>query len=388
MKNALSKRIIALDLLRGFLLAVIAIDHVARFPNPYELFTGRGILWVSAAEGFFIISGLLVGYLYVKRMKTSPRQTTLKIWKRAALLYALSLFWTLSFTLCAWLMQGNTGLKPGVWHGDMATFWIDFLSLRYVYGWADFLAYYAQFMLVAPLVVWLITKRLTWLAVAVSVTMWALFREQSFALGWQILFMLAIVAGAYLPRLEAWGRQLPRRVRAFSFHTVVSSAILLLSISATAVIALPFALKYQVLGIFTEPVSQMLTAVSAINGWFNKETLPLPRLLAALLVFVAFYLVFRRHETVLHRKTKGILSVLGQRSLFVYCLQAVLVFGINLVVPTDINIIASTFLTTVVLALLYIGTQIRGRFTMHLRLPGLKRRIKKLFSNYRFEPEE
>ncbi len=389
MKELLKGRIVALDLLRGFLLCVIVIDHVARFPNPYELLTGRGILWVSAAEGFFIISGLLVGYLYTKRMKTSPRQAAFKIWKRALLLYVLSVLFTLTFTLLAWLMSANSGVKPGFWQGtEAAAFIVNLLTLQYIYGWADFLAYYAQFMLFAPLVVWLVTKRLAWLAIVASLTIWALFREQSFVLGWQVLFMLSIVAGAYLPQLEAWGRQLPNRVQAFSFRTVVASATLLLGGSAILVIALPFAVKHYLLGVSTEPASHVLTLAAVFGEWFNKEALPLPRLLAALLIFTAFYLVFRRYETLLQRKTKGALSALGQQSLFVYCLQAVLVFGINLIVPADINMITSTFLTTVVLAVLYIGARIRSRFSVRLWQIAFKQRIKKLLPSYKLEPEE
>jgi hypothetical protein len=58
-----SKRILSLDLLRGFFLIVIMIDHVELYPNGWDFLTGKGRLWVSAAEGFFFMSGLLIGMI-------------------------------------------------------------------------------------------------------------------------------------------------------------------------------------------------------------------------------------------------------------------------------------------------------------------------------------
>src|SRR5262245_56218398 len=50
----------ALDLLRGYLLCVILVDHIHWFPSLFEPLTGCGQLWASAAEGFLLISGFLV----------------------------------------------------------------------------------------------------------------------------------------------------------------------------------------------------------------------------------------------------------------------------------------------------------------------------------------
>ena len=63
--NNLSKRrrIFELDLLRGFFVVIIIIDHLQLWPSPLRYLTGEGRLWVTAAEGFFLISGLLVGYI-------------------------------------------------------------------------------------------------------------------------------------------------------------------------------------------------------------------------------------------------------------------------------------------------------------------------------------
>ncbi len=57
------KRILTLDILRGGFLVAIIVDHLNQGPSLWYLLTGGGAMWVSPAEGFFAISGILVGYI-------------------------------------------------------------------------------------------------------------------------------------------------------------------------------------------------------------------------------------------------------------------------------------------------------------------------------------
>ena len=87
--NNLSKRrrIFELDLLRGFFVVIIIIDHLQLWPSPLRYLTGEGRLWVTAAEGFFLISGLLVGYIRgFKNKDKSLKDISIKLIKRAGLL--------------------------------------------------------------------------------------------------------------------------------------------------------------------------------------------------------------------------------------------------------------------------------------------------------------
>src|SRR4051794_39944348 len=84
-----SKRILAFDLMRGFFLLVIMIDHVELYPNLFDFFTGKGRLWASAAEGFFFLSGLLIGMVYRRRLALGMRYIFKKMWLRAAQLYVV-----------------------------------------------------------------------------------------------------------------------------------------------------------------------------------------------------------------------------------------------------------------------------------------------------------
>lgn len=63
------KRIIAFDTMRGLFMATIIIDHLgtAFGISLFIFLTGGGGLPVSAAEGFFLLSGFMVGFVYAPK---------------------------------------------------------------------------------------------------------------------------------------------------------------------------------------------------------------------------------------------------------------------------------------------------------------------------------
>src|SRR5206468_9667251 len=95
-------RLMILDQLRGLCLAIIVIDHVNLFPSLLEFITGRGQLWVSAAEGFFFISGLMVGLVRGRlAQRAGLGAATRKLWGRSWQLYVAGLILTLGYTALA-----------------------------------------------------------------------------------------------------------------------------------------------------------------------------------------------------------------------------------------------------------------------------------------------
>src|SRR3989339_456486 len=89
MSEPVKRRIHELDLLRGFFILVIIIDHLQFWPSPLTFLTGEGRLWVSAAEGFFLISGLLIGYIRGYKGRNQPLTSiSKKLAYRAFMLYA------------------------------------------------------------------------------------------------------------------------------------------------------------------------------------------------------------------------------------------------------------------------------------------------------------
>ena len=153
-----SERILAFDLMRGYFLFVILIDHLGFYPNGFDFITGRGTLYVSTAEGFFVVSGLVLGIVRGRKLLNQPFKNAAKLlWKRAFQLYATSIILTLLFTAVGQLFLGNPGLKYGIftdWSHWGTLLWRTF-TLQYTYGWADFLRLYAIFIFFAPFALWI-----------------------------------------------------------------------------------------------------------------------------------------------------------------------------------------------------------------------------------------
>jgi hypothetical protein len=315
-----SKRILALDLLRGYFLCVIAIDHLYRFPSLLDAFTGQGHLWVSAAEGFFLISGLLVGLLH---------QSSQKIWRRAAKLYLWSIGLTLLFTWWGGLFDSHT-VKSGIWlGGSPESLILNLVSLKYVYGWADFLPYYVIFLAFSPLALLALKQGKAWLVLLLSGLFW-LVRGSNFYWAWQVLFFTGLVAGWYFNKLNYVLNKYKIYILLLALFTIILSAY--------------YVFKRQL----TLPL-------------FDKTTLAPGRLVLSWLWFSAFYVLFRRFESIINRLTGGFLLLLGQNSLFVYGLQAVILFPLNSWLPSAPHFWWNTIYASGVILSLYLITAVKSR---------------------------
>lgn len=353
------ERIPTLDILRGYFILVVLIDHLGFFPSLFELGTGRGTLWASAAEGFFIISGVIVGYVYGPILSRSLAAAFKKMWRRAAQLYVLSLALTYLFVFWGHFVPQDR-IKEGLWqYPPIGEFIYKTLTLQYYYGWADFLPYYAVFMLFAPLVVYLCYKRLAWLVPPLTVAIW-LARQNSFYPAWQILFMNSIVFGYYLPEIERWVRGksdvIKRRVKV----ALYTAAIVTVAFSALMVNVSFSLLYYDFDRFLTLPVwlQQLIFHLDGFHEltrpWDVKWTLEPLRFSMAVLWFGALYVLVRGHEQAISRLTRGFFTTLGRSSLFAYNLQAVTVFAVLLLVSNTVNFVLNTLMTLAVVAVFYV----------------------------------
>jgi hypothetical protein len=234
-----SQRIHTFDILRGFFLAVILVNHIELYPSFYDLFTGRGRLLVSAAEGFFFMSGLLVGMVYRRRIMFGFKFILLKMWKRALELYVASIVFTLFFTWVA-LITNHPSIKDGLY--DVIN-WphiiTETLLMRYGFGWADFLSRFAILMFLAPLGFYLLMKNKWWLLLIASLTAWV-FRGQNFTLSWQLIFAFGMMIGYYWNELaERWNEiKIVPRKRIVRSVLIVSAITFALSYASVYVLSL------------------------------------------------------------------------------------------------------------------------------------------------------
>lgn len=304
------KQIITLDILRGYFLLVIFVDHLFRFPSIFELFTGQGKLWVSAAEGFFIISGILVGYIYGSKFDWK------KLWKRAGKLYLLSVCLTILFTIWGGFLPTDNIMR-GL---ETENFIVRAFSFNYTYGWADFLHFYAVFMLFAPFALTISKKFGSKLLLVISLLIWFWGRNISSYFAWQLIFISALVAGKNLTSIELYLKKF-----IFIFYSIFV-------ISLTLSVYFAFINKMSF-------------------GIFDKDSLGIGRFILAWIWFWVAYLFVRSRE---EKLAQSVFCMLGQNSLLVYIVSAVILFPINAWVPRQFGYWGNTLFTVVGCLIIYL----------------------------------
>ncbi len=369
-------RIETLDLMRGLFLLIIVVDHFGRFPNMFGVVTGRGQLWASAAEGFFIISGLLVGHIRGRQFRTGRAMLTCRrIWARSAFLFLCSISLTLFFTLWGRSVNG-IGAKPGLDSiTELSALMWHIVSLQYIYGWADLLNNYAVFMLAAPLALLLLRYRLVAPLIVIVVAVWWA-RGNNPYLGWQVYFFAGLVVGYYLRPIEARLAGVPtaftRLVRAILYVTAITTVL----ISATLTHGAALLEEYADFGQpWLEPARLGLPERAAlVEPWFDKWSVAFGGVIIAFLWFAALYVFVRRHEKWFVTYAGRILLPVGRNSLFVYVTQAVLIFGLGMIEVNSEGVWQNTAATAVVAGVVWLiavgWEQLRGTWPSD-RIPAV-----------------
>lgn len=363
-----SSRINTFDLLRGWCLIVILCDHLLRFPSLFDPLTGRGLMWVTAAEGFFFISGMLVGIVRGRSMqKHGLRRAAIELWRRAGKLYLASIILTFSFTLIAYALEahGVTNIKGGAtFFRSIPEFIWNIISLNYVYGWTDFLNYYVVYMILAPAALWLVARRQWWVVVGVSTALW-LVKTTGWVplrpdyLTWQAYFFLGLVAGYHYRDLHNAYLRLSEPARRRLRYSTVTAATILILASFAFTFGTPF-FEHNgpaLAGLFSWlhlPVPAAwyiffrdVKDTPLFTLLFQDNRTGLLRLPIFLVCFSALFVIVRRYEAAVMHWLGWLLLPLGRNSLYVYIIQGVVVFGITLlgipqqyVVNTIINLSA------------------------------------------------
>lgn len=352
------ERIRAFDLLRGYFLIVILFNHLYYYPSGLEVLTGRGDLYASSAEGFFIISGIVLGIVRGQKLLAKPFTVGAKLLlKRSVQLYITSVVLAVLFTLLAWVFFDNPGVKstplpPGtpIWE----VIW-KAATYQYLYGWADFLRQYAIFIALAPIALWLLRRGLWYVVLAVSFAIWMLFPHldgSGFMLqpvAWQLVFFSGFVIGFHWPQIHGFWRSISLKNRRRIGNTLVVTTLITIAASALLVFGYKFG---------GDIGSTLLSWHRGIEDYFYKDRLPIPRLLLGAVWFWGIFYLVRRHEAWIISKVGWLLNPLGVNSLYVYTIQAFLVFFTHLIVvpsqagqaslPWFVNLIISLALLTII----------------------------------------
>lgn len=326
--GAKRQRIIALDYLRGFFIIVIIIDHLWRWPNIFSLISGRGELWASAAEGFVIISGLLVGYIRGYKNRNQPlKDVSKKLVSRGVLLYVWMIITSLVLVAASWLLnfKGNMAHIP-IPVGDWQLLITSILRFDYVHTLTHFLYLYAIFLVASPAAIWLLRKNRAWIVAVLSTTVWLYGFWQGIEwMQWQVLFFLPSIAGYHFDTILERYHSLSKNARlAFRYGTI---AVTLVSVTASAMIILP-----------NEPGTYQETL-------FGRDPVTLPTILISFVWFVGLLNLFQVILPLLKRWLGWLMLPFGERSLTAYILHTIPLVVCQLLFAQTIDLWINSALT-------------------------------------------
>lgn len=195
------KRDLRLDLLRGFCVFAMIVDHIGGSSWLYAL-TGGNRWLISAAEGFVFLSGVTMGLVYAQRIaRNGLRASAWAIFHRATTLYLLTVGLTLLFALLALYTDVRlwTDRSYGIGVDSLPELLVGTLTLHFSYHGTDILVLYTLLLAASPAILFFLTEGKTLQVVSASWGLWALnllFPDQA-TLTWDI------VNAAYFP-LPAW----------------------------------------------------------------------------------------------------------------------------------------------------------------------------------------
>jgi hypothetical protein len=362
-------RILTFDLMRGFFLIAIIITHLNLFPNLFDWWGMRGHLLVTTAEGFFLLSGVVLGIVRGAKLIDQPFIKVVKlVLHRAWTLYLTHIILVIGFTLLAWyIFAGNPDIKFGVMqdHSLLRLIW-ETVTMQYIYGWADYLRFYAIFIVLSPAALWLLRRGLWYLVILASVFIWLAFPIskdlpwESIALlqpiPWQVLFFSGLVIGFHWPQLSSWFADHKKALSRYVIPPFLIVAFGLLAINIFAVFAQEF-----VNNAWTRDLSYQAWSLRVDE--FHKEILTPIRFILFMVWFWAWFIVVKKFENHIVKYSGWLLLPFGTNSLYVYTLHAIIVFFVHLIY-TEGPLYANLFVTVGVVALIYIA--IRSKFLMNI----------------------
>ena len=308
------KRDLRLDLLRGFAVIVMIADHIGGERSWLYAITGGDAFFVSGAEVFVFISGLLMGIISAGVIARQGLGAALmKSLQRAWTLYLM----TVSLTLTLMALSTQLGLGWGPWMSD--TTWseviLSVLTLHRTFFLTDILLLYTLLVLAAVPVLVLLAHARAPSVLAVSWGLWLLWQlapqhaqipwsiidNSAFNFpAWQPLFVSAMAIGYHRQRLEQHLAWVSGRMVLGVSGTFVASAITLY-----IVLLLPSSAPYAML----------------VEPFFDKIDFRIGRLLVFSGFFAFAFTLLTLAWMPIRRALGWLLLPLGQQALSAYILH-------------------------------------------------------------------
>ena len=320
-----AERDLRLDFLRGVGQWMIFIDHIPY--NVLHWFTLRNYGFCDAAEFFVYISGYSIGFAYGPAIRRGEMVAAIKrLWTRAVQLYVAHIFLFLFFT--AQIARAARRFDNPMYKDEfnVAQFLENpdimiqqALLLKYKPVNLDVLPLYIVLVVAAPLILWGLLRRPTWVLVG-SGLLYLVSRHfgwnfPSFPDGhwyfnpfaWQFLFVFGIWCGfGNGPQIRPWVRSLPNQIVSW---TIVLVALVI-------VMSWNFEPLY---GLVPESIGKLLYPI-------DKTSLAPVRLIHFLALLAIVVRLLPPELPALRSPHLRPIILCGQRSLPVFCFGVILSF--------------------------------------------------------------
>lgn len=337
-----SKRDLRLDMLRGLAALAMIVDHIGGKDSLLYLMSGGDRFFVSAAEGFVFISGLVMGTVYAGVLaKAGLRVALAKGAKRVAILYGLTVGLSLLFAAISlglalpWAPDVSStssafSFVTGILTLHRAYYLTDVLllytlviaaslpALAFMYRWrhAGWLVLGGSWALWAAWQWWPL-----WVQLPLGITVGDMFRFPA----WQVLFVSGLVLGYYRKAIERWTAAVLHRC----MGVVRGSALVLSAMAVGGSIGFY---------VWAQANPQETTLVSQLGQLFGKSDLRVGRLALFALLIVGLFQLCTVAWSPIKRTLGTLLLPLGQDALTVYTLH---LFVVALLTTVDAQLLGS-----------------------------------------------
>lgn len=356
-----SGRDLRLDFLRGFFIFQMVVDHTAEYSILYWI-TGGNRFFVSGAEGFLFVSGLLVGIIYYRVVtRINLGMAVTKAVHRFVDLYLIAV----TSTLLVMFFSEHLHLKwaTSLPMSDPLTLVIQTLTFKRAYYFADILHVYALYFLFFPIILVFLAKGQKYLILVFSLGLYIVYWISPTAASLptvmknyafinfsaaQLLITIGVLIG-YGPveQNRFISKPLPR-VWWIPVVLVVLTSCVLYYIYRTPSITHPFQMDRTEFNRF-------------INVLFSKQSLGIGRLLAFLSFFIMLFHLITRYWTRFERFAGWLLLPLGRHSLYAYVFHLPIILMVAVISRITgyghqnlwINLIISLLAVSLVLGFIY-----------------------------------
>ncbi len=378
---ARDKRDLRLDFMRGLIMIYVVVVHLEYY-SLFSMLAWERLGLVSSAEGFVMLSGLVVGLVYGNRARAEGLyDATHKLWRRAFKLYRVNLFVIISIALLGllpfintfevthWWVPDQRNHAYALYPADATPWWIwlwKTLTLQIGPHQFQIIGLYVILLGLAPLairalmrghLVWLLL--LSWSGYIANLFLGLHVTPARFELGfplltWQMLFFNGLVVGFYREQVLGWLVAKPNR---WFGHLAAALCIgfILLASNAPNPLFWPWP---------TWSLIPPETYLKLHGFWFDKTLLGPGRVLNNIALFVSMYILLTRYWRVFDRALGWLLIPLGQSSLYVFTVHVYIILLVsNLPIPIQGNLFWGTLVHGT--AILLIWLMVRHRVLFH-----------------------